>query len=178
MPSLHSIPPVGSSSRLHRTAALIRAAGANCQRGSVAAGLVEAHDQVARSVVGVLDAADLDAAVVDRDDRFWCAISVAGDDSQRQVQRLGLVQHVVQPGTVREHADGHRVAAVVGVGSGYLAARSSDTRNSAVLNTVAVAAVVEHGDAERRLAEVDEAVGAHLELGRVPRAARMSRRLT
>ena len=62
-------------------------------------------------------------------------------------------------------------------GSGYFGGPQQRHANAAVLHAVAVPTVVEHGDAERRLAEIDVAMGAHLELGRIPRVAGVRRSL-
>ena len=80
-----------------------------------------------------------------------------------------------RPGPVREQADGHLVAALVGVGVGVAGGAGQADPHGAVEQGVAVAPVVEHGDAERRLGDVDVAVGADLELGRVPRRRRVRR---
>ena len=61
------------------------------------------------------------------------------------------------------------VATLVGVGVGVAGGAGEADPHGAVEHGVAVATVVEHGDAERRLGDVDVAMGAHLELGRVPR---------
>ena len=130
MPSLHldarrSAPPAGCTATRRDD----RLRSAHRHRGAVAAGLVEAHDQVAATVVGALHAADLHATVVDATPAGAAApSSPAGHDPQRQVQRLGLVQHVVQARAVRQHADRHPCRPWSASGSGYFAARSSDTR--------------------------------------------------
>ena len=43
-----------------------------------------------------------------------------GHQPQRQVERVGLVQHIVEAGPVRQHADRHGVPSVVGIGIGIL----------------------------------------------------------
>ena len=74
---------------------------------------------------------------------------------------------------MREQRQGHLVVTEVGAGVGVLRrpgqADAHGVDPVAGVDAVAVAPVVEHGDAERRLGDVDEAVCAHLELGGVPR---------
>ena len=92
------------------------------------------------------------------------------DDPQRQLEPLGLGDDVGEPGAVREQRQRHGVMAVVGGGVGVLRRPGEAAPRTAPPNsTVAVAPVVEHGDAEVGLGDVDIAVGAHLELGGVPR---------
>ena len=85
--------------------------------GPVADGLVEPDHEVARAVVGPLDRVDLDARVIDGHQwRLRLLGPTAGDHAQRTVERLGLVQHLVQAGAVGQERDGDLVAAVVGGG--------------------------------------------------------------
>ena len=76
---------------------------------------------------------------------------------------------------MRQDRQGHRVTAVIGAGIRVLrGARQADADRS-VEHAVAVAAVVQDRDAEVGFGHVDESVGAHLELGGVPRVRRMGR---
>ena len=109
MPSLTSKLPVGSSRRLQRLAAVIRRSEATVDAGAVAAGLVEAHDEVAGAVVGDLDGVDLDARAGDRRRAVPAPPTPVppADHAQRQVEALGLGDDAGQAGAVREQADRH-----------------------------------------------------------------------
>ena len=136
--------------------------------------------EVAGAVVGDLDGVDLDADAGDRPTRRRPAAASRrrrppADDAHGQVEALGLGDDVGEAGAVREQAHGHGVAALVGVGVGVAGAADEADADGTVEHVVAVAAVVEDGDAERRLGDVDVAVRAHLELGGVPRARRVRR---
>ena len=74
---------------------------------------------------------------------------------------------------VQRQIDG--VAALVGVGIGVAGGPQQADPHLPVEHAVPVAPVVEDGHAETGLGDVDVAVGAHLELGRVPRRRRMGR---
>ncbi len=87
---------------------------------------------------------------------------------EAKVKALGLGDDVRQPGPVGEQAERHLVATLVGVGIGVAGAARQAHPHRPVEHVVAVAAIVEHGHAERGLGDVDVAVGAHLELGGVP----------
>ena len=78
-------------------------------RAAVAAGLVEAHDEVAGAVVGDLDGVDLDAGAGDRDGRWRRRRRrAAGHDPHGQVEALGLGDDVGEAGAVREQAHASR----------------------------------------------------------------------
>ena len=97
------------------------AVGGDGDAGPVAARLVEAHDEVARAVVGELHGVDLDAGAGDRRRPVPAATAAPRrrrTTPHRQVEPLGLGDDVGEAGAVREQAHRHVVAALVGVGSG------------------------------------------------------------
>ena len=127
--------------------------------GPVAAGLVEPHDQVAAAVVGRLDGVDLHAVAVHVDDRGRHApIEAAGsattaDLAHREVEALGLADDVGEARAVRQHADRHPVAALVGQRIGVAGGAGQADPHHAVEHGMPVAAVVEHGDPEAGLGQ-------------------------
>ena len=173
MPSETSKLPAGSSSRLQRLAAMIRRSPRDRDPGAVAARLVQPHDEVAGPVVGELDGVDLDAVAGDvTTGAGYRRRRAVGDHAHRQVETLGLGDHAGEAGPVREQADRDVVAPLVRVGVRVAGGTGEADPHGAVEQGVAVAPVVEHGDAERGLGDVDVAVRADLELGRVPRRRR------
>ena len=79
-----------------------------------------------RVVVGEFDGVDLDPAAGDGDDRSGCRWGVAVSDAQRHREALRLVEHVAQPGSVREQRQVHGVRSTVGVRVG-VARRAQDS---------------------------------------------------
>ncbi len=74
-----------------------------------------------------------------------------------------------------QHRQGHAVTAVIRTRIRVLRGAGQADANRSVEHAVAVAAVVQDRDTEVGLGHVDEPVGAHLELGGVPRVRRMGR---
>ena len=177
MPSETSKWRCGCSSRSHAAAAVMRRGAATVVRDPVARRLVQSNDDVAAAVVGDLHGVDLDAAPRHA--------SPAGAGSSRPParrrpadRRSAAAGRAARPRRRRRRVPA-RAASSASVtawwpwsasGSGYFGRpREADTRTAPSEHPVPVAPVVEHGDAEVRLGDVDVAVGAHLELGGVPR---------
>ena len=74
-----------------------------------------------------------------------------------------------------QHRQGHAVTAVIRARIRVLRGAGQADADRSVEHAVAVAAVVQDGDTEVGLGHVDEPVGAHFELGGVPRVRRMGR---
>ena len=152
-----------------------QAVAAHRDPGAIADRLVETHDEIVGVVVGKLDGVDLDAAPGEGDDRSRRRCGVAVGDAQRHREALRLVDHVAQPGAMREQRQVHGVRSAVGGRVGVARGPCQTDPHPPAEQPVAVAAVVEHGHAEVGLADVDVTVGADLELGGVPRGGRMRR---
>ena len=176
MPSPTSRPDSGSSSRLQRLAARIRRSHRTVTR---VRSPTDSCSRTIRSrlvgVVGELDGVDLDA-VAERASRPGRAPTTRDPDThpQRRVEPLGLGHHRrASPGPCGNRARCTAWWPRSASGSGYCAPRARLTRTPPAEQAVAVAAVVEHGHPEPRLADVDVPVRAHLELGGVPRGRRV-----
>ena len=99
-------------------------------------------------------------------------------------RRSASIDDVGEAGAVGEQRQRHLVMAVVGARIRVLGGPGERTRTcdpgTAPIRAeqpVAIAPVVQHRDAEVRLGDVDVAVRAHFELGRVPRRRRVRRPL-
>ena len=92
-----------------------------------------------------------------------------------EFSRAADLPHESRIAAVRQHRQRHRVTAVIGTGIGILRGAGQADANRSVEHAVAVATVVQDRDAEVGLGDVDEPVGAHLELGGVPGVRRMGR---
>jgi hypothetical protein len=101
--------------------------------------------------------------------------AAVADDAERGVQPGRAVAHLGQPSAVRTDRQRHLVVSAVGVRVGVSGRLGQTDPHRTVEDTVAVPAVVEDRDTEVGFGDVDEPVGAHLELGGVPRARRMRR---
>ena len=76
---------------------------------------------------------------------------------------------------MRQQRQGHGMASVVGAGIGVFRRPGQADPYRVPQEAVAIASVVEHGDTEVGLGEIDVAMGAHLELGGIPRRRGMGR---
>ncbi len=93
----------------------------------------------------------------------------SGDETEWTVEALRLGDHGVEITVVRHHGERDAMGAVIGGGVGKLGSSGEADGDRAVVNAVAESTVVEHRCSELRLGDRHEPVGAHFELGCVPR---------
>ena len=176
MPSLTSKPPAGSSSRLQRLAAVIRRSlatvtGARSPHASCSRTTRSPEPSSASLMASTSTprAGDVTTGAGLRRRR------ATGTTRNGRSRRSASATTSASPGPCGEQADRHLVAALVRIRVRVARGAGEADADRAVEQGMPVAAVVEHGDAERRLGDVDVAVGADLELRRVPRRRRVGR---
>ncbi len=142
---------------------------------------MEPHDAIAAAVVGHLHGVDPHTGRVDGDHAVLRTSAVAGDDPERFVESFRLGDHLGESHAVREQRQSDLVMALIGIGIGVAGGAGQAHPDTAGVHpgppeqAMAIAPVVEHGDPETRFGDVDEAMGAHLELGGIPGRRRMGR---
>ena len=176
IPSLTSKPLAGSSSRLHRDAAVIRPSARTLTRArSPPASWSRTTRSPDPSSASLTASTSTPTPVTRTTGAGIPCAPPPTNGADREVETLGLGDHVGAPRPVREQADRDLVAPLVRVGVRVPRRAGEADSDGAVEQGVAVAPVVEHGHAEGRFGDVDVTVGAHLELGRVPRRRRVRR---